>query len=96
MGSNEIKALAAVLNARTYLALELDGHADRRGGYQVNMELSKQRARAVLTAAVDFGVPVDKFRAVRGWSYDHPLVQGTGPEVWGRNRRVELRVITEP
>ena len=60
------------------------------------MELSRQRARAVLTSAVDFGVPVDRFKSVKGWSYDHPLVQGTGQEVWGRNRRVEVRVITEP
>src|SRR6185369_10133409 len=51
------------------------------------------KALAALTSAVDFGVPVEKFKSVKGWSYDHPLVQGTGPEVWGRNRRVEFRVI---
>src|SRR6185369_17642551 len=54
VGTNEIKALAAVLNSRTYESLAVDGHADRRGGYQRNLELSRQRARAVLTSAVDF------------------------------------------
>lgn len=93
--ASQLKSLAAALKEFGYPKIRIDGHADRRGGHQINKLISRRRAMSVYRALRKDGVADKVIVATNGWSYDKPLVEGTGPEVWGRNRRVEVRILTQ-
>jgi outer membrane protein OmpA-like peptidoglycan-associated protein len=63
------------------------GHTDSAGNANLNRELSRRRAQALVDYLVDKGMTRKSFR-VRGYGYDHPLdgVSATSPA----NRRVEI------
>ena len=72
------------LAKRRYL---IAGHTDAAGNAELNRELSRRRAQALVDFLVDKGMPRKSFR-VRGYGYDRPLdgVSPTSPT----NRRVEI------
>ena len=63
------------------------GHTDSAGNADLNRELSRRRAQALVDYLVDKGMARKSFR-VRGYGYDRPLegVSATSPA----NRRVEI------
>lgn len=63
------------------------GHTDSAGNAELNRELSRRRAQALVDYLVDKGLARKSFR-VRGYGYDRPLdgVSPTSPT----NRRVEI------
>lgn len=92
---SQLEKLAATLKEHGFPKFRVDGHADIRGSYVMNQRLSDLRARNVAATLVKLGVPAESLVAAKGWSSDKPLVQGSGREVWGRNRRVEIRIVTD-
>jgi outer membrane protein OmpA-like peptidoglycan-associated protein len=65
------------------------GHADRRGRFEYNLKLSRERARAVSDALQMGGTQGSKLR-VEAYSFLRPADPGTGPVAWAKNRRVEI------
>jgi outer membrane protein OmpA-like peptidoglycan-associated protein len=89
-----VDALAARLKADPTIVLaEVHGHTDDTGTMSVNMRLSEARARTVLQALVERGVPSERLRA-RGFAMLRPVVIGTDPTARSANRRVEV-VVTD-
>ncbi|MBT9392430.1 OmpA family protein [Hymenobacter sp. NST-14] len=80
--------LAAELQARPELHIEVAGHTDRIGEPQKNLVLSEQRAEAVKKRLIAAGVAAGRISTV-GYGDARPL----HPSPDARNRRVEVRVI---
>ncbi|RTL45296.1 MAG: peptidoglycan-associated lipoprotein Pal [Burkholderiales bacterium] len=78
------------LNANKKAALNLEGHTDERGGREYNLALGQRRAEAVAKSLTLLGVAANQVEAV-SFGKERPAAQGTGEEVWAKNRRVELK-----
>jgi outer membrane protein OmpA-like peptidoglycan-associated protein len=88
--------IAKVMNDNPRLKrIRIEGHASSEGGYQHNVKLSKNRAKAVLDHLVRRG-KVDKDRLEsEGYGPDRPIASNdteTGREA---NRRVEFMILEQ-
>ncbi len=73
--------------------LEVRGHADTRGGKQLNRQLGRERAGAVARFLVDAGVPGNKL-VVGSWGEDQPKTDEKTSEAHQENRRVDIVVLS--
>ncbi|MBB3898880.1 peptidoglycan -binding protein [Roseococcus suduntuyensis] len=75
--------------------LRVDGHADRNPirstRFATNWELSAARAIAVVNLLIEAGLPASRVAAA-AFGEHQPLDEGTTPEAFARNRRIELRL----
>lgn len=74
--------------------LEIQGHTDDRGGANRNVELSSDRAQAVVAWLVERGVDAQKLTS-RGFGPGRPLAPNKDDAARQKNRRVELHVLSE-
>ena len=79
--------------------LRVNGHTDIRkmrpgSRFADNWELSSQRALAVLRLFVKYGLPPDHLAAV-GYGAFHPIARGKTAADFKRNRRIELRLVSQ-
>jgi outer membrane protein OmpA-like peptidoglycan-associated protein len=82
--------IAQLLTEQPQLKLLVVGHTDSEGGYKANVDLSKKRADAIVSALVSrHKIKRDRLTAV-GVSSAAPLVSNKTPEGRAKNRRVEL------
>lgn len=101
-GSSKLKAKTdrVLKNLGRFLArnngvwqkIRVDGHTDVRGSFAYNLKLSFNRANSVKSAIIS-GAPKTLTNRVeaRGFSFTQPVDQGSTPEAYAKNRRVELR-----
>ena len=82
---------AAILKRNPALTLTLTGHADARGPSAYNQRLSERRAAAVQRFLIEAGIEAERLTS-EGRGEEVPAVEGSGEEVWRRNRRVEFVV----
>lgn len=80
---------AAILKRNPALTLTLTGHADARGPTGYNQRLSERRAAAVQRFLIEAGIEAERLTS-DGRGEEVPAVEGSGEEVWRRNRRVEF------
>jgi len=73
------------------LRVEVQGHTDNRGGRQLNVRLSKQRAEAVLAALVTRGIDAGRLTA-QGYGPREPIATNATDEGREQNRRVEIKI----
>jgi flagellar motor protein MotB len=82
--------IAKLLQQNPQLKLYVVGHTDNQGTLDMNMDLSRRRAEAVLTAlTTKYGVPAAKLRAL-GDGPSAPVASNDAEEGRAKNRRVEL------
>ncbi len=74
-------------------SLRVEGHADSRGDMTFNQELSERRARNIMRALSQLGIPADVIDYI-GYGAEHPRDNGESEEAFARNRRVEFVVLT--
>ena len=70
--------------------IEIHGHSDNTGGRAMNIQLSKDRANAVMKYFIDKGIPANRLRAA-GFGPDKPIADNSTPSGREQNRRVELK-----
>lgn len=75
-------------------ALDITGHTDNVGDDQMNMELSKRRAKACYDYLVSKGVAAARMQH-SGMGETKPLVSNTTPEGRAQNRRVTFTLKVE-
>lgn len=85
-----IEAHAKRLTANKSKKVIIEGHTDERGGREYNLALGQRRAEAVQKSLTLLGVSPDQVEAV-SFGEERPAVQGTGEEVWAKNRRAEIK-----
>jgi outer membrane protein OmpA-like peptidoglycan-associated protein len=69
----------------------VEGHTDGQGDREANITLSLNRARAVVSGLVGYGVPASRVRA-EGFGPDRPLATNETATGRAQNRRIEFRV----
>jgi outer membrane protein OmpA-like peptidoglycan-associated protein len=85
-----IGVIASVLKANPSVKIAVVGHTDARGSHEHNLELSKLRADAVVTALINsHGIAGDRLFAA-GASFLSPIAPNDSDEGRALNRRVEL------
>jgi len=95
--SDEAKASLTALAERLKsenknVYLEIRGHADVRGGKQMNRQLGRERAGAVGRFLAEQGVPGNKMM-LGSWGEDQPKTDEKTAESHAENRRVEIVVV---
>jgi OmpA-OmpF porin, OOP family len=75
--------------------VQVQGHTDNRGDSAANLELSQQRADAVVRWLVDAGVDSSRLEA-KGYGDSRPIVPNLTPDNRARNRRVQFMIKKAP
>jgi len=82
--------IAILLKQEPTLKLHVVGHTDNVGGYGYNLNLSKQRADAVVKIMTEqYGVKADRLTS-NGVAYLAPVAANSTEDGRAKNRRVEL------
>jgi OmpA-OmpF porin, OOP family len=85
-----LEEIAKLLKQEADLQLHVVGHTDNVGGLDFNMDLSRRRAQAVVTAlANDYGVDPARLTP-NGVAYLAPVASNAEEAGRAKNRRVEL------
>jgi outer membrane protein OmpA-like peptidoglycan-associated protein len=72
--------------------IEVGGHTDITGSRNLNMRLSRDRARSVRSYLLGRGIPPGRLSA-RGFGPDKPIADNATDEGRAKNRRVEFLVV---
>jgi outer membrane protein OmpA-like peptidoglycan-associated protein len=85
-----LKEIAKLLQGDPSLKLHVVGHTDNQGALDMNMDLSRRRADAVLGAlTTKYAVPAGRLRAFGCGPYS-PVASNDSEDGRAKNRRVEL------
>jgi outer membrane protein OmpA-like peptidoglycan-associated protein len=85
-----MKEIAKLLQGDSKLKLYVVGHTDNQGTLDMNMDLSRRRADAVLAALTSkYAVPAGRLRAYGCGPYS-PVASNDNEDGRAKNRRVEL------
>ena len=88
----ELDALAEVLTQNPTVRIEIRGHTDNVGDFDLNVKLSKERCQSVERYLVKKGIQRERLQGVGRGSLD-PIAPNTTEENKKKNRRVEFVVL---
>jgi outer membrane protein OmpA-like peptidoglycan-associated protein len=91
---NELRDVAAILNANSQARADIIGYTDNAGDAAANQRLSEARAETMANELVGLGVDRSRMSA-RGNGEEGPVADNGTAEGRQRNRRVEIRVTTD-
>jgi len=89
----ELDELIAMLRTNPNMEIQLEGHTDFRGNDKLNMKLSEDRVKAVRDYLVDGGIDKDRIKT-KAFGGTQPLSRGNDAESRRKNRRVEVRILS--
>lgn len=84
----------AVFERNPNLRVQLKGYCDDRGTQEYNLALGERRALAVYNFLVQNGVPSNRLETI-SYGKLFPAVEGSNPQAWSLNRRVEFEALGE-
>ena len=87
-----LSQLSQLLNTWPEFRVRIAGHTDNTGRLDVNLRLSRQRARAVATWLESRGVPADQIIS-QGYGATQPIADNSTEAGRARNRRIEVRYV---
>ena len=89
LGSDARSALesnAQFLSENSSVKVQVEGHADERGGVQYNLALGERRAKTVKNYLIGLGVASNRVDIV-SYGKERPLEFGHSEGSWSKNRR---------
>lgn len=87
-----LREKAELLKAYPQMRVRIEGNCDARGTQEYNLALGERRALAAYEYMVMLGVNPSQLEMI-SYGKERPAVEGTGPEVWAKNRRDDFRVV---
>lgn len=87
-----LQANSEILKGKPSVKVQIEGHADQRGGIQYNIALGEKRANAVKMSLEGMGVTADRITTI-SFGKERPVDNGTTEEAYAKNRRANF-VIT--
>jgi peptidoglycan-associated lipoprotein len=91
-GRTTLEENATFLKLTENVDIQIEGHADERGGHQYNLALGERRARTVKDYIVALGVNEARVSII-SYGKEKPTSFGHDEESWSKNRRATF-VIT--
>ena len=88
----EIDHLECMSDAEGQIVLE--GHTDERGTTRYNLSLGQRRAESVKRLLVGKGLSPNRMRSV-SYGEERPAESGSNEASWSKNRRVEVKLVTQ-
>lgn len=89
---NELNTLVRFLKENPTIKIEIQGHTDNIGTPISNLELSKSRAKSVLTYLVKNGISKDRLTSI-GFGEKLPMASNDTEEGRRQNRRTEIKIL---
>lgn len=87
----ELNKVVHLLKANPSLTIQINGYTDSVGSEQHNLELSKNRAQAVVNYLISKGIESQRLNA-KGYGASHPVASNETEEGRALNRRTEMMV----
>ncbi|MGB3085680.1 MAG: OmpA family protein, partial [Saprospiraceae bacterium] len=91
ISNEQISNIAGILKAMPNVEFKIGGYTDNTGDTKANIQLSQERANAVMQALIDLGIPSNRLTA-EGYGPEHPVADNGTAEGREQNRRVAIRV----
>ena len=88
----ELENIFTYLSENKDIKIELQGHTDNQGDYNLNLKLSKERSEAVKDYFVKKGIASSRIKT-KGFGSLKPIASNATEETRRLNRRVELVVL---
>lgn len=88
----DLNRLVEYLQTNLVAELEIAGHTDNVGGVRDNLQLSQNRAQAVVDYLQNHGIERTRIQA-KGYGESKPVEDNTSEEGRSRNRRVEFVIL---
>ena len=89
----QIKNIAAILKAYPAVKIKIGGYTDKTGNEAANMQLSRERAEAVITALKDAGVNAAQLTGAEGYGSQYAkAAAGAADEEKQKDRRISINV----
>lgn len=89
----ELDKLANILKNNPDVAVSIEGHTDNQGNAAKNLQLSKDRAKAVKTYLTNKGVSADRIKS-EGYGSTRPIASNDTEDGRAQNRRVVINTST--
>lgn len=89
----ELDIVANMLIQNPKMTIQLEGHTDYRGDAQQNMRLSHERVEAVKTYLISRGIEKRRIKT-KAFGGTQPLTRNEDPNSRHRNRRVDVRILS--
>ena len=89
-----LNSVAEVMEEHPEYYLEISGHTDDTGTPESNLDLSRDRAQAVVHYLLEHGVEVSRIRS-EGFGETQPTVSNETDAGKALNRRVEFKIVFE-
>jgi len=90
----ELGRVLKLLESNPTLRIEISGHTDNVGSFQVNQRLSEARAKAVIDYLVGNGIEPDRLEYA-GYAFSRPVATNDTAEGRAQNRRVEFEILSK-
>ncbi len=87
----ELNKILTFLNQNSKIKIEIGGHTDNEGTAEYNIDLSQNRAKAVVEFLTQHKVPVGRL-SFKGYGYSKPIATNDTKEGRARNRRTEFKI----
>jgi OOP family OmpA-OmpF porin len=84
-----INEIYKMLNEHPDVSVSIEGHTDSDGDFDLNQNLSEERAKTVMNQLVSMGIKGDRF-TFKGFGESKPVGSNDTPEGKAANRRVEF------
>jgi len=86
-----MKSNADFLKTNNKVDVQVEGHADERGGRQYNLALGERRAKAARDYLVALGVEAKRISTI-SYGNERTLAEGHDESAWSKNRRANFVV----
>ncbi len=86
--------VAEYLKANPNQRILVEGHCDERGTRDYNLALGEKRAEAIRVQLARQGVDRRQIKT-KSFGKERPAMLGASPEVWAKNRRTVIRLISD-
>jgi peptidoglycan-associated lipoprotein len=83
---------AQFLKTNASVKVQVEGHADERGGDQFNLALGEKRAKGVREFLSGLGIDANRITTI-SLGKEKPVAFGHDEESWGKNRRANFVII---
>ena len=85
---------ADILKEKGNLVVEIEGHADERGGREYNLALGENRANETKKYLISLGVPAERMTTI-SYGKERPVAFGHDEDSWSKNRRSNFAITSK-